>query len=170
MSKTTFTISDDKKSLTIERVFQATKDRLWRAYSEKEVFEQWFAPQGWEVTSNKFEFRNGGENVYLMKCVDKNQGEWFGQVSAGKMVFNNINPKDSFEYQDYFTDEDGVVNESMPSAVSTIELVDNQDGTSTLRAVTVYPTEEGLKQVLEMGMEEGYGQTLDKLEQIISSL
>jgi uncharacterized protein YndB with AHSA1/START domain len=71
MNKTKFTISGDKKSLVMERTFNATQDKLWSAYSEKEMFEQWFAPTGWTVTSKKFEFKNGGENVYVMKCEDE---------------------------------------------------------------------------------------------------
>ncbi|MCA9301488.1 SRPBCC domain-containing protein [Candidatus Saccharibacteria bacterium] len=84
MNKTNFTISEDKKSLIMERVFQASQHNLWRAYTEKELFEQWFAPQGWTVTTKKFDFTESGENIYVMKCEDKAQGEWYGQVSAGK--------------------------------------------------------------------------------------
>jgi hypothetical protein len=35
MNKTNFTISEDKKSLIMERVFQASQHNLWRAYTEK---------------------------------------------------------------------------------------------------------------------------------------
>jgi uncharacterized protein YndB with AHSA1/START domain len=168
MNKTKFTVSEDKKSLVMERTFNATQDKLWSAYSDKEMFEQWFAPQGWSVTSKKFNFVNGGENVYVMKCEDEAQGEWFGKTSAGKMVFDKISPKSAFEYTDFFTDDNGVVNAEMPTSTSALELIANEN-TTILRIITTYQTEEGLKQVLEMGMQEGYGQTLDKLEQILSN-
>lgn len=168
MNKTTFTVGDDKKTLTMERTFQAPQNKLWRAYSEKELFEQWFAPQGWEVRSDKFDFKEGGENVYLMTCVDKAQGEWYGQTSAGKMVFSDIDPEATFTYADYFTDEAGVVNESMPVSISKLHLRENEDGSTTLRIVTSYDSEADLSQVLEMGMKEGYAQTLDKLEELVA--
>lgn len=167
MEKTKFTIEDDKKTLTIERTFQASQSKLWRAYTEKDMFEQWFAPEGWSVKTKKFDFVEGGENIYVMTCEDKAQGEWFGQSSSGKMVFENINPVASFGYTDYFTYEEGVVNESMPSSSSTVELETLENGSTLLRVKTVYATEEGLKQVLEMGMREGYAATLDKLEKLL---
>lgn len=167
--KTTFTVEDDKKTLLMERTFSAPQHRLWQAYSEKELFEQWFAPAGWEVKSTHFDFRDGGENHYVMTCVDKNQGEWYGKESAGKMVYEQVHPKSAFSYRDYFLDEEGNVMIDMPSSISNLELIDNGDETTTLRVKTVYETEEALKTVLEMGMKEGYEQTLDKLEAIITS-
>jgi uncharacterized protein YndB with AHSA1/START domain len=170
MNKTNFTISDDKKSLVIERVFNSSQHNLWRAYTEKELFEQWFAPQGWTVTTKKFDFANGGENIYVMKCEDKAQGEWYGQISAGKMVFSNINPEYSYDYEDFFTDEAGMVNESLPGSKSSVELSEQTHDSTLLRVTTSYATADALKQVIEMGMEEGYGQTLDKLEQVLQKL
>ncbi len=170
MNKTNFTISEDKKSLIVERSFRASQHNLWRAYTEKELFEQWFAPQGWTVTTKKFDFVEGGENIYVMRCEDKAQGEWYGQVSAGKMVFSNIHPEDSYEYEDFFTDEAGVVNESLPGSKSSVQLSEQSDGSTLLRVTTSYATADALQQVIEMGMEEGYGQTLDKLEQILQAL
>ncbi len=169
MGKTTFTVSDDKKTLTMERSFNAPQEKLWRAYSDKEVFEQWFAPQGWEVTSKKFDFTENGENIYVMKCVDKSQGEWYGQTSAGKMVFTKINPTTSLSYTDYFTDDQGNINTDLPASKNNIDLIVKGDST-LLHAVTYYDSEEALRTVLEMGMEQGFDQTLDKLEEIVNHL
>jgi uncharacterized protein YndB with AHSA1/START domain len=84
------------------------------------------------------------------------------------MVFDKISPKSAFEYTDFFMDDNGVVNAEMPTSTSALELI-AKENTTILRIVTTYQTEEGLKQVLEMGMQEGYGQTLDKLEKILSN-
>ncbi|MCA9361369.1 SRPBCC domain-containing protein [Candidatus Kaiserbacteria bacterium] len=162
--KTIFTIHDDKKTLSIKRIFGTAKSRLWEAYTTAEAIAAWFGPAGWETEVPYLDFKDGGEWRYIMKCVDKNQGEWFGMTSAGKAVYSNINPENSFEYTDYFTDEDGNVNESMPVSHSKLVLQENEDGSTTLMVTTEYETEEALKQVLEMGMETGYDQTLDKLE------
>lgn len=170
MSKTNFIISDDKKSLVMERAFGVSQHNLWRAYTEKELFEQWFAPEGWTVITKKFDFVEGGENIYVMKCEDKSLGEWYGQVSAGKMVFSNIQPEDSYDYEDFFTDEVGVVNESLPGSKSSIMLSEQSDGSTLLRVTTSYATADALKQVIEMGMKEGYSQTLNKLEQVLQTL
>lgn len=152
----------------MERTFHTSQDKLWKAHAQKELFEQWFAPKGWEVTATKFIFEDGGENIYVMKCVDKAQGEWYGQSSAGKMVFKNINPQSSFGYTDYFTDLQGNINESMPASDSLVELQELDGGVTLLRVKTTYKSESELKQVLEMGMKEGYAATLDKLEKLVT--
>jgi uncharacterized protein YndB with AHSA1/START domain len=168
MNKTTFTVADDKKTLVMTRDFTIAKAKLWAAYTEKDLFEQWFAPAGWEVTSKTFDFVEGGQNIYVMKCVDESQGEWFGKTSAGKMVFSNISPNDMFVYTDYFADEEGNVNQEMPSSKSTLQLTENTIGVTTLHITTEYETPDTLNQVLAMGMEQGYGETLDKLEELLN--
>lgn len=168
MNKTSFTILDDKKTLVMERTFTVTKDRLWNAYASAEMLAQWFSPEGWATDVKEHSFVDGGEYRYVMKCVDEAQKEWFGQTSSGKMVFGGINPKSSFGYTDYFTDENGVINEALPASHSSVELIQQDDNTTTLKVTTNYDTEAALKQVLEMGMEEGYSQTLDKLEELLA--
>jgi len=167
MSKTTFTVADDKKTLLVERTFNAPKHKLWNAYTDADALAQWWGPIGWETEVKRFDFSEGGEWLYIMKCVDENQGEWFGQLSAGKAVYSNIQPEDSFEYTDYFTDEQGVINEAMPASRTVLTLNENEDGSTKLVTKTAYDTEAALKQVLEMGMEEGFGQTLDRLDDFV---
>lgn len=169
MSKTNFTVSEDQKTLIMERTFSAPKEKIWEAYTTAEVLEKWFGPIGWETEVKKMDFSEGGEWIYVMKCVDENQGEWFGQTSSGKAVFSNLKPFDSMDYIDYFTDDNGVINKELPSSKTTLTFTDNGDGTTTLSARTTYETPEALKQVLEMGMEDGYSQTLDRLEDLLNN-
>lgn len=168
MNKTTFTVQPDNKSLVMERQFNVPSDKLWSAYADANLLAQWFSPKGWSTEVKSHVFENGGEYVYIMKCEDESQGEWFGKTSAGKMIFNNVMPKTSFAYTDYFTNDEGEVNKDMPSAHNTVELVEVDPETTLLKVTTSYSTEEELKQVIEMGMQEGYTQTLDKLEELLT--
>lgn len=165
MNKAIFTISPDQRTLIMERTFPVSADKLWRAYSDPTILGQWFSPKGWDTEVKRHEFVDGGEFVYLMKCVDKAQ-DWHGMTSGGRMKFSNIRPETSFEYTDFFTDEEGNINAEMPSAHSKVEITVLGPSESKLTAATTYATPEALKQVLEMGMEEGYSQTLEKLEEL----
>lgn len=167
MSNTKFTVSDDKKTLIMERTFKASRSKLWHAYSDADALAKWFGPIGWETEVKNLDFSEGGEWNYVMKCVDKDQGEWYGQESAGKTVFNKIRPQEFMEYTDYFTDNEGNINKEMPASVTELHFIENEDDTTTLKAETHYESAEDLKQVLEMGMEEGYGQTIDKLADFV---
>jgi uncharacterized protein YndB with AHSA1/START domain len=168
MNKATFTLSDDKKTLTMERRFDAPADRLWDAYADPNLLAQWFSPRGWTTEVRAHRFEEGGEFSYIMRCVDESQ-DWFGQTSSGMMRFSSITPKTRFEYTDVFTDGQGVVNESLPASHSVVHIVAQSPTTSLLRVETSYATPEAMAQVLEMGMESGYAETLDKLDEVITA-
>ncbi|HLO99595.1 MAG TPA: SRPBCC domain-containing protein [Fimbriimonas sp.] len=167
MNKALFTFPSDT-TLRMERVFPASGHNLWQAYADPAVLGQWFSPKGWDTEVYQHDFVEGGEFVYAMKCVDEAQ-DWFGQKSCGKMVFGKISPETTFEYRDFFTDEEGVVNEDMPSSHTQVTITELGPNESKLTVETTYASAEALQQVLAMGMEEGYGQTLDKLESLLSA-
>lgn len=167
MNKASFTVSEDKRTLIMERAFNAPAEKIWQAYADPSLLARWFSPNGWttEVLSHRFE--DGGEFAYLMRCIDEGQ-EWFGATSSGKMRFSNLLPCTCFEYMDVFTDENGVVNESMPTSHSVVTIIPQSPSSSVLRVETTYANAEALAQVLEMGMQAGYSETLDKMDTVLS--
>lgn len=164
MSKTIVTKSSNV--LTLERTLEASKDKVWEAWTVPEIFAKWWGPEGWSTTVKHFDFTPGGYLLYGMKCEDKNQGEWFGQESWGKSVYETITPKDSFTYTDYFCDENGTITEGMPAAKVTMNF-EEVDGQTKMSSVVTYETEAELQQVLEMGMEDGIKQTHDRLARLL---
>lgn len=165
-NKATFTVSADKTTLQVERTFAISASQLWQAYADPSILSQWFSPRGWVTEVKEHSFSEGGSFAYVMRCVDESQ-DWFGQTSSGKMVFSNIQPETSFEYRDVFTDENGVVNEEMPVSHTIVRITAVGASQAKLNVETRYATPEALQQVLEMGMEAGYGETLDKLELLL---
>lgn len=163
MSETKFTVADDKKTLFMERIFDAPISKVWDAYSRPDILEQWWGPRGWETIIKHLEFKEGGYWHYGMKCVDKEQKEWYGKTSWGKAVYMKINPQNSFEYTDIFCDENGTPIPNMPSMYIVVTLTE-MEGKTRLLTKTEFASPEALSQVLEMGMKEGFTQTLDKLE------
>ncbi len=159
-------LTHEGKTLTIERVINAPKDKVWDAYTIADVFSKWFAPEGWTTHVKHLEFAPGGYLLYAMKCEDENQKEWFGKESWGKSVYKTISPKDSFSYTDYFCDADGTPMEGMP--VTEIQLnFEEIDGKTKITSVGTYESEAGLEQTLAMGMEEGIKQTFNKLAKVL---
>ena len=160
-------LTQDGAKLTIERVINASKDKVWEAYTVAEVFSKWFAPEGWSARVKHLDFTPGGYLHYAMKCEDENQTEWFGKESWGKSVYKTISPKDSFTYTDYFCDADGNPTEGMPVTEVELRLDEIEDGKTKITSISTYGSEEGLKQTLAMGMEEGIKQTFNKLAKVL---
>lgn len=157
----------ENKKLVIEYVANGPKDKVWKAYADKEWFEKWWGPEGWETTTKEFNFAPGGRVHYDMKCVDENQGEWFGQSSWGVMEIKEVNPMDSFTYQDYFSDETGALNTEMPALVVTNEFFE-EDGKTKIVSTSFADSADQIEELIKMGMVEGFSSQLNKLDQLVA--
>jgi uncharacterized protein YndB with AHSA1/START domain len=156
----------ENKTLMLEREFDAPAAKVWKAYADKETFEKWWGPEGWETTVKEFNFAPGGRVHYDMKCVDENQGEWFGQSSWGLMVIDAVDEPNSFSYTDYFSDENGAINPDMPSLKITNKFVE-ADGKTTFVSTSVADSAEQIEQLIKMGMVEGFTSQLQKLDALL---
>ncbi len=167
MDKTKVTKDLENKTLTIERTVDAPKEKLWRAYADKEWFEKWWGPEGWETTTKIFDFRVGGQIHYGMKCVDKDQGEWFGQESWGLMTIEAVDEPNSFSANDHFADAEGNLDEKMPTQRFEVELV-GEEGKTRIITRSITETAGQLEELVKMGMVEGFSSQLNKLEALLA--
>ncbi|MGG3504062.1 SRPBCC domain-containing protein [Paenibacillus lautus] len=154
--------------LVLERVFNAPRELVFKVFTDGEHLKQWWGPRGWEVTVSNMDFRPGGSWHYCMKCLDKNQGDFFGMESWGKSVYQEIEEPEKIVYIDYFSDAEGNIAEGMPATTVTMSF-EEQDGKTKLISRAVYDSPEALKTVLDMGMEEGITQTWDRLEEYLAA-
>ena len=167
MSNVTVNKDLANKTLTIERSFQAPKEKLWKAYADKEWFEAWWGPEGWQTTTKEHNFTSGGRIHYGMKCVDENQGEWFGQESWGIMDIEQVDEPNSFSAKDYFSNPEGEINNQMPGSQFKVEFIEDGDHTK-LVCHSMTQTEEQLEELVKMGMVEGFSSQLNKLEALLA--
>lgn len=158
----------ENKTLIIEREFNAPRDKVWQAYADKEMFEKWWGPEGWETTAKEFNFTPGGRVHYDMKCVDEHQGEWFNQSSWGVMVIDSVDAPNSFTYTDYFSDADGTLNQEMPALKVTNEFVE-AGGKTKLISRSLADDADQIEQLIKMGMVEGFTSQLLKLDTLLAS-
>jgi len=166
MDKTKVTKDLENKTLTIERVFDAPKEKVWKAYADKEMFEKWWGPEGWETTAKEFNFTPGGRVHYGMKCIDENQGEWFGQTSWGLMEMKAVDAPNSFSYVDYFSDEAGTINTELPALTITNEFVE-ENGKTKFVSTSHADSAEQIEQLVKMGMLEGFDSQMNKLDELL---
>jgi len=157
----------ENKTLSIERSFAATKEKLWSAYAEQEKFERWWGPEGWVTAAKEFDFKPGGRIHYGMKCVDVNQGEWFGKESWGLMVLEEVDAPNRFTAQDFFCSETGDVDPLMPSQKFSVELME-EGGQVRLVNKSITDSAEQLETLVQMGQVEGFKSQLSKLEKLLA--
>jgi len=166
MSKMNVIKDAENKTLIFERIFEAPRARVWKAWTTAEQIAKWWGPRGWVTTVKEFDFRAGGHLLYAMKCEDPAQGDFYGREEWAKSVYETIDEPSSFSYKDYFTDEDGTVNQTMPSMTITMEFTETPEGTK-VSSKTVFASQDAYEQTVAMGVVEGVGQTWDRLEELL---
>jgi uncharacterized protein YndB with AHSA1/START domain len=62
--------STDGEELHITRVFNASRELLWRAWTEPEHVMQWWGPKGFTSPFCRFDLRVGGSYLYCMRSPE----------------------------------------------------------------------------------------------------
>ena len=70
MTTTDNVTTTDEQGLLIERVFDAPRELVWRAWTEPEHFARWYGPHGFTVPTCEMDFRVGGEYSLVMRSPD----------------------------------------------------------------------------------------------------
>lgn len=93
---------DEANALVIERVFDAPREMVWRAWTEPEQLKRWFGPRVFTVPVLEMDFRVGGRLHFAMRAPD---GRDFWSLG----IFEEIVPMERLVYADCFADEKGNV-------------------------------------------------------------
>jgi uncharacterized protein YndB with AHSA1/START domain len=86
--------------VTISRVFDAPRERVFRMWSRPELLTRWYAPRRCRLEVLKFEFREGGEFRYRIREPD-------GGGCLCASIFTEIVPAERIVYSLNFCDEQG---------------------------------------------------------------
>jgi uncharacterized protein YndB with AHSA1/START domain len=160
---------ENERVLILEREFNAPRDLVFTMFKEPEHLKHWWGPVGWELPVCNIDFRPGGVWHYCMKCVDPNQGQFYGMESWGKAIYRDINEPETVIYTDYFSDAEGNINSNMPSTEITLEFIELGDKTILVNRGE-YVSAEALKTVMDMGMLEGITETWNRLERHLNRI
>ncbi|RXZ02826.1 SRPBCC domain-containing protein [Fictibacillus sp. S7] len=158
--------STEGRVLIVERIFDAPRTLVFQAFSDPGHLANWWGPKGWQTEIREFDFKPGGVWYYCMKCMDKNQGEFYGQESCGKAFYEEIAAPERLVYKDTFVDSNGNRMENMPELLITMEFVEQNDKTNVITRTT-FATEEALQQVKEMGIIEGVTSQYERLDEFL---
>jgi uncharacterized protein YndB with AHSA1/START domain len=149
------------KTIAVTRNFNAPLDEVWRAWTDSEVLDKWWAPKPWRAQTKSMDFREGGHWLYAMVGPD-NEKHW------SRVDYIRINPKNNFDSKDCFCDEQGKQDQSMPAMEWSHQFSSSEDGTQ-VHIVISFETEEQLDQLVKMGFEEGFAAGMSNLDDVLAS-
>ncbi|MFN2438361.1 MAG: SRPBCC domain-containing protein [Chitinophagaceae bacterium] len=145
--------------LVVIRTFDAPLGQVWKAWTEKELLEKWWAPKPWKAKSKEMDFTEGGNWLYAMVGPD-------GTEHWCRADYEKIEPLRSFSLQDTFCDENGKPNNIAPSMHWNI--VFNEEGSKTkVKAEIQFASEADLEKIVEMGFKEGFTAAHGNLDELL---
>jgi uncharacterized protein YndB with AHSA1/START domain len=88
------------KPFVIARVFDAPRERVWKAWTEVDQVKRWWGPKGFAVTQCKLDLRPGGTGHYCLRAPD-------GGEMWGRFVYREIVKPERLVWINSFSDKDG---------------------------------------------------------------
>ena len=151
----------DVSSLRVTRRFQASRQRVYRAWTEPELIKQWFSPAPWKTIAAEMDVRSGGSSCITMQGPDGTKmpcpGVYLEVVKNEKLVFT-----------------DAFIKAWEPSnkafMVGTITFEDAPGGKTRYTARVQHWSVADREAHEQMGFEQGWGIATDQLAAIAAKL
>lgn len=158
--ETIYTKDLDNKKIHVVREFDAPVEKVWKAWTESELLDQWWAPKPWHARTQSMDFKNGGSWFYYMEGPD-------GTRHYCRADYSNIVPEKSFSGLDAFCDEKGNINEELPRTNWKTEFFPSGAGTRVQIELT-YNSVADLERIIEMGFKEGFAAAHRNLDELLA--
>ncbi len=157
-------ITTDLKLATFEtkREFLEDVPLVWRAWTEAELLDQWWAPAPWKCETKVMDFSEGGKWIYDMVGPA-------GERHGGIQLYETIVFQDYFSGKDAFADHEGNINQDLPVCEWRNTFIKTEKGTLVV-SFAQYPDQESLETVIKMGMAEGLTMAHNQLENVLIKL
>lgn len=152
-SRTKFTAEPGKQEIVITRIFDAPREKVFKASMDPKLIPQWWGPKRFTTKVDKMDVRPGGVWRFLHRDAEGNEYAFHG-------VYHEIVPNervvDTFEF------------EGMPGHVSLETMtLEEQDGRTLLTTRSVFQSVEDRDGMVGSDMEEGVAETMDRLAELV---
>jgi uncharacterized protein YndB with AHSA1/START domain len=149
--------NDNLPEVTIKRTLNAPRAKVFQAWVDAKQMAQWFGPKGFDNPVSEVDARPGGKLRIHMRGPD-------GAIYPCHGTFHEVVEPERLVFTSQAIDNDGTV---LIEAMNTVTFAETGGQTLlTVHARVVKVTGLGAQYV--KGMEQGWGQSLDKLEAVLS--
>ena len=155
-----FTLDKSKKTVFINREFDADLSLVWDAFTKQEILDQWWAPKPLASKTKVMNFKVGGRRFYAMVSPE-------GQERWSIQKYTSISPKTNFKFLNAFADKDE--NPELPG--SDWDLSFSEENGKTKVSISIYNESlERMEKMIEMGFKEALMITLKSLGGLLATL
>jgi uncharacterized protein YndB with AHSA1/START domain len=143
------------REIRVERVFNASRERVWRAYTEPTLIAQWWG-RGRKMTVERMEVKPGGRWRFVVEGEFGVQGfeGRYREVTAPERLVQ------TFEW-------DGAPGHVV---LETIQLIDLGNGQTRVVNSSLTHTPEERNDIIRSGMQKGVEESFAALDRLLASL
>ncbi|MAZ33066.1 MULTISPECIES: SRPBCC family protein [unclassified Thalassospira] len=146
--------------LSLTRLLDAPREKLFRCWTDAELLKQWFVPKPWTIARVDLDVRPGGSTLIVMKNPE-------GDEFPNPGIYLEIVENEKIVLTDAYTS--AWVPSAKPFMTAIVTFADEGDKTR-YTAIARHWSEEDRKAHEEMGFHEGWGICADQLEELAQSL
>jgi uncharacterized protein YndB with AHSA1/START domain len=158
-NKTSITKDLADKKIRVVRTFDAPLEKVWKAWTERELLDKWWAPKPWRAETKTFDFRPEGVWLYAMVGPD-------GTKVWSWVDFITITTGRQFSTRGVFCDEQGNRDQNTPALNWLVQFDATGTGTTVVAEIS-FDDEADMKKIIEMGFEGGFTMGLGNLEELL---
>jgi uncharacterized protein YndB with AHSA1/START domain len=163
MSDIAAALASDPRDLSIRIRIAASRDKVWRCWTEGPLLEQWFTPAPWTTPKAVVDARTGGKSFILMRGPDGTEVENHG-------VYLEVVPKQRLVFTDAYTDTEDWTPGAKPFITAILNFSDvGVDGTLYEARGRHWSMEDRTAHA-EMGFEPGWTAAAQQLEALAQTL
>ena len=152
--KATVTRRGDRE-LHIERIFNAPRDRVWKAMTDPDLVAQWWG-RGNKLVIEKLEVKKGGH----WRFVEHSDGQEYGFEGR----YREVRAPEFLEYTFEWDGQPGHV------SVDSTRLEDLGDGRTRVVVDTLFLSAEDLDGMMQAGMEGGMNESYAALDRVLAAM
>lgn len=148
------------RTLTLTAEYPARPEQVWQLWADPRLLERWWGPPSHPATVVEHDLRPGGRVTYFMTSPE-------GERFHGYWVVETVEAPRALEFEDGFADAEGAPSDTMPTSQSRVSIRAADAGTTRMTITAVFPSDEAMDQLLEMGMDEGIRLALAQTDDLL---
>jgi uncharacterized protein YndB with AHSA1/START domain len=157
MNKAIVTAKPGEPFVVIERDFDAPRDKVFKAFTTKDLVEKWWIGPGYKVDVEALEARTGGAWKFV-------QTDNEGHVFSFHGSFHTVTPEMTIQTFEF----DGLP-EAGHASLDKMYLTE-KDGKTHMRIESSYMSVADRDGMLQSGMEEGMQNTYKQLDEVLQKM
>jgi uncharacterized protein YndB with AHSA1/START domain len=156
------------REVVITRVFEAPREKVWRAWTDAELFKRWWGPKDFTAPSVTMDPRVGGRFLGVMRSPE-------GQEIWSTGVYREVEEPERLVITDSFADADGNVvpatyygfDGDFPLEMMVTVTLREEDGKTEM--TLKHAGAEKMPAAQRREMMQGWNQSFDKLAAVLAA-